>query len=263
VKNGQGEELNARESQVYRYDAVEHLVQCISCASSYDPSPKQPAFLESGFGERVHSPFPLLTTRSADGRFAFFTTSSALVPQDVDGEILPGVEGATGEFQDVKDTTSLSSDIYEWRAAGVEGCEHVQGCLSLITDGRGGYLNILLASAQEGREAFIYTRSKLLPQDMDTAGDIYAVRIGGGFPSPPPRPTECEGDACSTPPAAPNDATPSSLTFSGNGNVAAEPLGKAKPRKKTHKKTTNKKPHRKRDRARGRRLARRMGRRAK
>ncbi len=224
VDNGEGEVVQADEDgQVYRYDRVEHLVECVSCASSYDPSPKQPAFLESAFGQRLHGAFPLLSTTSADGRFAFFTTPSALVPQDVDGEIHISSEK---EFTDVKSTTSLSSDVYEWRAAGVDGCGHVQGCLSLITDGRGGYLNILLGSAEEGREVFIYTRSKLLPQDVDTAGDIYAVRVDGGFAPPPPRPTECEGDACSAPPPAPNDATPSSLTFNGIGNALQTPSAK-------------------------------------
>jgi len=245
--------------QVYRYDGVEHLVECVSCASPYDPQPKQPAFAldGSGVGTRPHSPFPFLTFTSRDGRFAFFTTPSALVPQDVDGEI--PIEGEVGgvnksEFVDVSGTTSPSSDVYEWRAAGVDGCEHVQGCVALITDGRGGYLNLLLGSVDEGREVLIYTRSKLLPQDVDSAGDVYAVRVDGGFPPPPPRPTECEGDACSTPPAAPNDATPSSLTFNGVGNVVPTPADKPvvkakKPKTRKHKKT--------RYRARGGRRARR------
>jgi hypothetical protein len=220
TRNLQGEPSNGKNGQVYRYDNVEHLVECVSCASSYDPEPKQPAFLQSAFGQSLLSPYPLLRTTSADGRYAFFTTPSALLPQDIDGEAAINSEPIeTGEHHDVKGTTSVSSDIYEWRAAGVDSCEHAQGCLSLITDGRGGYLNILLGSAEEGREVFIYTRSKLVSQDVDTAGDIYAVRVDGGFAPPSPRPTECEGDACSTPPPAPNDATPSSLTFNGMGNA--------------------------------------------
>jgi hypothetical protein len=216
VSNGQGEEVGGEDGQVYRYDNVEHVVECVSCASPYDPDPKQAAFLGSSFGKDVASPFPQLSWVSANGEFAFFVTASALVPQDVDGEI---PVGSPEEFTDINGTTSLSTDVYEWRAAGVDGCDAVQGCLSLITDGRGGYMNALLGVAEEGREAFIYTRSKLLAQDVDAAGDIYAVRVDGGFPPPPPRPTECEGDACSTPPGAPNDATPSSLVFNGPGNV--------------------------------------------
>ncbi len=144
--------------------------------------------------------------------------------------------------------------MYEWRADSVDGCGEVQGCLALLTDGRGGYINLFLGSADEGRDVFISTRSKLLPQDDDTAGDIYDVRIDGGLPGAPPRPTECEGDACSTPPSAPNDPTPSSLTFSGVGNLLsaeaqqpsttkpkamkpkAKKKKKGKPRKKAKKK---------------------------
>jgi hypothetical protein len=215
--------------QVYRYDRVEHLVQCVSCASSFDPAPKQPAFLSSGTGTGVHGGVQELSTTSANGDFAFFTTPAALVPGDVDGEI--GIEEGRsgpqgGEYTDVDGTTSPSSDIYEWRAAGVDGCDHVQGCLALITNGRGGFKNLLLRTANEGHDVFIYSRSTLVPQTGRPEGslgegNIYNVRVDGGLTPLPPRPTECEGDACSTPPAVPNDSTPSSFTFSGNGNVVS------------------------------------------
>jgi hypothetical protein len=244
MKNGQGEETF--NDQVYRYDSMEHVVQCISCASPYDPAPKQPSFLNSGFGENVRSTIPLLRDYSENGQFAFFFTSSALVPQDVDGEISPE-EYNDAVFNGVESIAiiSPSTDVYEWRAAGVDGCEHVQGCLALITDGRGGHFSSVLGSAEEGHEVFIYTHAKLLPRDVDTSGDIYAVRVDGGFAPPPPRPTECEGDACSTAPASPTDATPSSLTFSGTGNVTGEPSASTKTvKKKGHKKKTRKRSRR-------------------
>ena len=61
-------------------------------------------------------------------------------------------------------TTSPSSDVYEWRKDGVDGCGQLQGCLALITDGRGGFYNLLLGIGDEGRDVFIYTHSQLLPQ---------------------------------------------------------------------------------------------------
>ncbi len=209
---------------IYRYDSTENVVQCISCASPFDPEPKQPAFLHGVDG------YPLLnggalskSSIAADGDYAFFTTPAALVPQDVDGEIpiegaVEGLEKGT-EFGDVANQTSPSSDIYEWRRAGVNGCAQVQGCVALITNGRGGYKNLLIGTAEDGRDVFVYTREKLLPQDNDEAGDIYDARIDGGFPPPPTAPTECEGDACSTPAGAPEDSTPPSMTFDGAGNV--------------------------------------------
>jgi len=233
--------------QVYRFDRVEQLVQCISCASSSDPEPGEPAYLDGVQGlPDINGGLPEYSAVSGDGDFAFFTTIAALVPQDADLEI-PGegpnepAGGAGEEFINVGGRASPSTDVYEWRRDGVDGCARLQGCLALITDGHGGYLNLLLGSAHEGRDVFIYTRSKLSPQDNDTSGDIYDVRVDGGFAGPPPRAVECEGDACSTPPPAPNDATPSSFTFAGAGNLVAPlapavaPPGNTKPAPKSKK----------------------------
>jgi hypothetical protein len=228
--------------QVFRYDSSEDLVQCVSCASSNDPQPIQASFLNGIQGlPHINGGLPNYTAVSTDGDFAFFTTIAALVPQDIDLEIPAEVlnednGGAGPEYINVGGETSPSTDVYEWRRGGLDGCTQLQGCLALITDGRGGFLNLLLGTADEGRDVFIYTRSKLLPQDNDTSGDVYDVRVDGGLRGPPPRPVECEGDACSTPPSFPNDTTPSSLTFNGTGNV--QPM---KPAVKSKKHNVNKK----------------------
>lgn len=214
--------------QVYRYDSVEHLIQCVSCASPFDPEPRLGSDFGNGGSGQADGPTgtPKLTLASANGEFAFFQTPAALVPQDVDGEVTP--EGTTGSGptapENASSNNSASGDVYEWRRDGAYGCAHLQGCLALITNGRGGYLNLLLGSAEEGRDVFIYTSSRLVAQDDDTAGDIYDARIDGGFPPPPPKAVECEGDACSTPASAPNDATPASFTFTGEGNIATGPM---------------------------------------
>ncbi len=235
--------------QVYRYDSVEHVIQCISCASSFDPEPK----LGATFGTGPHGQsnglagLPRLTLVSGNGDFAFFQTPAALVPSDVDGEVTP--EGTAGlGLENPSTYNSVSGDVYEWRHDGVDGCVDLQGCLALITNGRGGILNLLLGSAEEGRDVFIYTSSKLVPQDTDTAGDIYDARIGGGFPPPAPSPVECEADACSTPASAPDDVTPASFTFTGVGNIVQSPSSKPvanskrpKAKKKAKKKRKGKK----------------------
>jgi hypothetical protein len=285
------------DQQFYRYDDVEHLVECASCASPFNPHPKLAAFAssEAGYEGTVSKKIGYQNTgpyksnepgrapeqASANGKFAFFTTPAALVPQDVDGEI--GVENRaepgkleTGEYEDIGKTTSPSSDVYEWRAAGVDGCTHVEGCLALITNGRGGFKNELLGAADEGRDVYIYTRSTLVaqvgrPENSLGEGNFYDVRVDGGFAPPPPRPTECEGDACSTPPAVPNDSTPSSLAFSGFGNVVPSSSGKSvvksvkskakkKPKAKNRKRTKSRierKKGRKAVRGRGSQAARR------
>jgi hypothetical protein len=215
--------IKGQTSQVFRYDSAEALVQCISCASPFDPEPRLSALFAEGSGK---------TVASANGDYAFFDTPTALAPADVDGEIAPeGIKANGGEHG--SSNYSLSSDVYEWRRVGVDGCSHPQGCLALITSGGGGFLNILLGTTASGRDVFFSTNESLLPSDNDTAGDIYDARIGGGF-AEPSRAAQCEGDACSTPFAAPSDPTPSSSTFHGVGNVRGAPLPKvkAKPKRK-------------------------------
>jgi hypothetical protein len=239
INEGQNEGTEAE--QVYRYDDVDDVVQCVSCASSSDPEPRRPSYLDGVQGlPLVNGGLPVYTAVSANGDYVFFTTVAALVPEDVDGEI-PAVNNPLGHSEyDTIAHTSPSTDVYEWRGVGVGGCVVLDGCLSLLTDGRGGYLNLLLGSADEGRDVFIYTRSKLLGQDDDTSGDIYDVRVDGGLPEAAPRPVECEGDACSTPPSPPNDQTPASSTFNGTGNVAPKnPV--VKPKKKIKKKSKKRK----------------------
>jgi hypothetical protein len=234
---------------IYRYDNDEHVVECVSCASSFDPEPKLPSFMTGADSDpKINGAMPLDTSVSGNGDYAFFTTPAALVPEDNDGEI-PIDKTESGEYADTGGAASPSSDIYEWRAGGVHGCAQLDGCLALITAGHGGFKSLLLGTADEGRDVLIYTREKLLGQDTDTSGDIYDVREGGGFAPPPPRPTECEADACSTPPSAPNDVTPSSFTFTGVGNVLVEATvsnpvvksGKLKSKASIGKKKTGKK----------------------
>jgi hypothetical protein len=217
-------------TQAYRYDSVENVVQCVSCASPYDPEPGLPAlFAEDGNGHTTDG-VPEAMVASDNGDYVFFDTAAALVPQDVDGETAPegkGQEHPSGFY-------SVSSDIYEWRKDGVDGCAAIEGCLALISSGTGGEQNVLLGTTPSGRDVFFGTHAQLAPTDTDTAGDIYDARIGGGFPVST-RPVECEGDACSTPLVAPVDVTPASFSFSGPGDTVpvTTPTPKAKPKVKT------------------------------
>ncbi len=225
-----------QSSQVYRYDSAEQVIQCMSCASPYDPEPKLSA-LFVGSGDRF---------ASDNGDFVFFDTPAALLPSDVDGEDpaedhpIVGVEHSSNSY-------SLSSDVYEWRRDGIDGCSHVRGCLSLITAGRGGFANILLGTSRSGDDVFFETKETLVAQDAvedGTSENIYDARVDGGFPEPA-RPVECKGDSCSTPFAPPGEVTPASATFQGAGNPipAATPPPKAKTRLK--KKVVKKKPKKK------------------
>jgi hypothetical protein len=230
--------------QLWRYDNSEGTVECISC-SSFDPEPRFEAeTVESGGSDDIHAldanglPQPLFAT--PNGNYAFFETISALLPQDTNGEKPKEFfeelahEGKVAERQG----GSPSLDIYEWRRDGLDGCALIQGCLALITPGSlDGYQVILLGVDESGRDVFFSTHSQLVPSDGDSAGDIYDARIDGGFPERA-HPVECEGDACSTPASPPLDATPSSFTFSGAGDLAppvVKPIGTERKPKKSGK----------------------------
>ena len=241
-----GQSVAGQTEQVYRYDSAEGLIQCVSCASAFDPEPKSPAVFDVSGGsdsgvQGTPNGDPRDMIASADGDFVFFGTFAELVPSDIDGEVPSTLLSAS---------FSVSSDVYEWRKPGIDGCDHTQGCLALITNGRGGFMNIPLGTDASGRDVFFYTNSKLGPNDNDAAGDIYDARIDGGEPGAPARPVECEADACSTPPSAPSDVSPSSSTFTGPGNQTPPPSAttgtpvkskQAKPKKKVKGKHAKKK----------------------
>ena len=244
-----------QSTQVYRYDREQAVVQCVSCASPFDPEPRESAFFTAQGAEGTNwtgQGMPRSTTASANGNYVFFDTAAALVPSDVDGEITPEINNEGFRGVNNSPNFSVSSDVYEWRRDGLNGCAHLQGCLALITTGGGGFMNVLIGSADEGRDVFFATKESLLPSDDDSAEDIYDARIDGGF-AEPARPVECEGDACASPFAPPGEVTPSSSTFQGPGNAApavAAPavkkkaVAKKKPKKKAHKKQ-GKKPGKK------------------
>jgi hypothetical protein len=233
VPGGGGALGESESNQVYRYDNTEGFVQCMSCASPFDPEPKLRAYFL--FGRETHTnAVPNMTISSANGDYVFFDTTAALVPQDADGEIAPSGQVIPGN-EHVEFVRSASSDTYEWRRNGVDGCARIEGCVSLISGGAGGYKTELLGTTPSGSDVFFATHESLVSQDGDTAGDVYDARIGGGYPPPPPRPVECEGDACESPLAAPVDDTPASLTFSAPGNLTqplTAPIATAKPKPK-------------------------------
>jgi NHL repeat len=159
---------------------------------------------------------------SEDGGRLFFMSYDAWAPGDTNG----------------------AQDVYEWEAPGVGDCNEDSpayhelngGCVYLISTGESPFESEFWDASPDGRDVFFTTESSLLPQDPGNV-DLYDAREGGGF-AQPSTPAVCEGEACQTPPAAPNDPTPASSAFEGAGNVVEKPA-----RKKHHKK---KKAHKKR-----------------
>jgi hypothetical protein len=83
----------------------------------------------------------------------------------------------------------------------------------------------------DGTTVAYHTASQLLPSDGDSAQDVYAVRVGGGFPTVTTNPcTPDGGGGCQGPPGpAPANLGAASGSFSGAGNVT--PAAKNRPKR--------------------------------
>jgi hypothetical protein len=152
----------------YRYDAETDAATRISVGSSGGNGPFD-ASLEVGeaYPTKVLVNQPFLAMSEDAGRI-FFTTNEQLLPED----------------------RNQVSDVYEW----------AHGDLGLISSGAAESVGETYAGATpDGRTALLASRDVLLPSDRDGGDiDVYAARIGGGFPESAPAPG-CEG-ACSVAP---------------------------------------------------------------
>lgn len=231
---------------VLRYDAFDNLIQCLSCASGFNPDPEAHSnFIQFPTQAEVLDEGPEEAVASPDGDFVFFQTYAALLPADANGELSPAsqVENAAEDK-----TFGPSDDVYEWRAPGVDACARPQGCLALISSGGAGRIVALLGTAHEGRDVFFTSAAPLGPNDADHSLDVYDARIGGGESALPGRPVECEGDSCANPPPPPNDATPGSLTYRGPGDQRRH--GARHHRRRRHHHKRHRRGHHKRHRRR-------------
>jgi DNA-binding beta-propeller fold protein YncE len=226
-------------SEAYLYHAPENLgteAGTLSCASC-DPTgarpigpasvPAWPAFNNFTHPEAFYQPRYL----SDEGRL-FFNSPDALVEKDV----------------------SKQSEVFEYEPVGVGTCnestssgssiyvpdEH--GCVALISTGTAAEGSQFLeasagdgegeageAGSAAGRDVFFLTSEKVLPQDLDTAPDVYdAHECTTASPciAPPSALRPCETEASCKAPPTPQPtiyAAPSSATFVGPGNLIPPP----------------------------------------
>ena len=233
------------DEEVYEYDATARRLTCVSC----NPTGARPHGIEYHhleLGEDLAggngvwegstwlaanvpggTPFEPLRARyqsrylSPSGR-VFFNSDDALVPQDVNN----------------------NEDVYEYAPLGVAGCTTgyrtfsagAGGCVSLISSGTATGESAFLDAGESGNDVFFLTSAKLVPQDLDTALDVYDAHVctteapcQSAVVPPPPCTT---ANACRTAPPAqpPIYGPPASSTFSGPGNPAPPPGSKPKPK---------------------------------
>jgi hypothetical protein len=178
-------------SELYRYDEQSDSLTCISCprggsAAVQGLETEVKATLSEGLD--YEDMFERPRFYSSDGRFMFFNTKEALLPQDTNG----------------------LTDAYEY--------DTQSNRLSLVSSGVGEYGTWFVAASDDGRNAFLVTRQQLSPLDVDKLVDIYDARIDGGFPLPPVAKPPCVGDECQGVPLAPPAFNVAS-TFNGAGNI--------------------------------------------
>jgi hypothetical protein len=167
---------------------------------------------------------------SDEGRL-FFNSEDPLVPDDVDGtqDVYQYEPDGVGNCSA---SPSSGSIVFEpSHAFEVEGHGGVQaaGCVGLISSGTSNVGASFLDASQSGADVFFRTTSKLVPQDQDSAYDIYDAHecaasspcLSGAVPAP-----ACETEASCRPSPTPQPLiynAPPSATFSGPGNIAPPP----------------------------------------
>jgi hypothetical protein len=137
---------------------------------------------------------------SQDGRYVFFDTADALVPNDINGH----------------------RDVYEY--------DTTSGQTHLISSGTCGCDSVFVDASPDATNVFFTTPQTLVRIDRDNANDLYDARVGGGIQAQNEAPPEpCEGDDCQGPAkGASAFSLPSSATFAGIGNPPADGRAGAK-----------------------------------
>jgi hypothetical protein len=215
---------NGAVPELYRYQAGEAAAGCISCNPTGTAAVAAPSLQSiEPFLPVVKPPGrPAILTRnlSADGKRVFFESSDKLVAADTNGE-----EGCPLAGQA---NVPSCQDVYEWEANGSGSCESSAqngGCLYLLSSGTSPEPSFFADASASGKDAFIFTRDALVPQDQDQIQDVYDARVDGGLVAQHVvAPGICEGESCkpglASPPGFQSPQTPG---FSGPGNVKAKP----------------------------------------
>jgi hypothetical protein len=237
-------------NELYRYDAADGSVMCVSCGEGVAPAKgtmfenqSNNGLLDTPDGSR--SPVSI----SEDGQ-VFFQTSAQLVPQDTN-------ETTAKEEHIHPLEPGAGADVYEWEADGAEEgpgvfCRMVNGCTQLISAGEDVGPERFLGASANGDDLFFSSAAQLVPQATPEFTNIYDARVDGGFPPLPPgvECTSCQG--VGSPP--PQFNAPASRTFMGAANAIGGPgrnkaPGKcSKGKKLRHGKCVRVKPHKVRHR---------------
>ena len=209
---------SAGQNELFRYDADSRSLLCVSCnptgARALGPT-VIPGAIANGSEVRFYKP----RVMDDQGNRIFFETLDSISPKD-----------ANNEF-----------DVYEWRAQGVGGCGRGEGCVGLISSGKGADGASFIDASADGTDAYFLTDESLVGQDPGSS-DLYDARIGGGFPEPP-APIPCFGDACQPLPSEPEDPTPGTSFIGSERNQKLTIEGTGKKKHKHRRRHRHRKHH--------------------
>jgi len=174
--------------ELYTYDANNQQLACASCRPDGGPATSHALpYAQEGTGASLRT-FHLSHALSDDGNRIFFNTRDSLVPEDTNGRV-------DAYLYDVPTATN-----------------HL---LSTGTEKADSYF---LDASKEGEDVFLATREQLTDWDIDQNGDLYDVRVGGGFPEPV-IPPDCGGESCQGALGGlPSSADVGSAQVAGQGN---------------------------------------------
>jgi hypothetical protein len=187
-------------AEIYRYDSAANSLTCLSCSPTGQKASGEASLQTNSRigGAPPLDAWALVGNLRDDGRRVVFQSQEALVPADADGV----------------------QDVYEWEAEEVGSCRTSGGCDYLISSGRSAQDNWLYGVSASGDDVFFTTHDLLDPaRDPDETPSIYDARVNGGFPPPAANAGECLGEACQPAASPPSEATPTSASFHGAGNV--------------------------------------------
>jgi hypothetical protein len=186
----------ARDEEVYLYDSQAASLRCVSC----NPSGARPAGVLDN--ERAGEGLGLVVDRRLVwGREGHEHWLAGNIP----GWTAQSLTGAVFQSRYLNDEGRLyfnspdtlvpaaknaKENVYQYEPSGVGSCQSATGgCVALLSDGSSDRESAFLEATPDASSVFFLTESHLLPQDTDTAFDIYAAR-------------ECSESApCLSPPA--------------------------------------------------------------
>jgi hypothetical protein len=160
---------NGGHGEVYEY-VLGGGVTCLSCGP-VEPAQGDAELSYDSATAPLHPPLNI----TPDGEWVFFESDEPLVPQADNG----------------------MWNVYQYH----------DGEVSLVSPASDEGNARFLGASESGRDVFFSTTAKLVSSDVDSAGDIYDARIGGGFPEPPSA-AGCEDAECQgvdAPLAAPSE----------------------------------------------------------